>query len=446
MSDMRLRSAWTILMLSILAGLAITLSTTEVSRHLGVVWARPTAAPTAPPPAPTAMPATAASVAATAIPATATVPATATPVPEPWRPQIAFQFYDTQEVDADFLASRVDWLMMRYGAEHLRDEVIAAGYDNILPQYLLLFQIQGPGPYRNSDDECKNHYTPQQNNVMWTSDFCQLVHEHEDWFLHNRDGERLYTREQIWNGRHVTQYYMNPGAEGFRQFWIEQVRLQDEAGWQSLFLDNVAATYAYIGRRADNGNGEGDVAEYSSVDEWQGAVIGMLREIRAGLPGRPIWGNVIEAPPRADAWDRYIPELDGIQEESFATGWLGQSRPSAAAWEAMLGRAERTLAAGKSVVLYGQGEEDDEGRMGFSLASYLLVATPDKRATFRYAHSGDYDQLWWYPQYDQPIGSPLGPRYRDGELWARDFTCARVTVDPRRHEGTIEARSCEMTN
>ncbi len=357
-----------------------------------------------------------------------------------WSPQIAFQYYETAELDAQFLAEHVDWLMMRYGAEALRDKVIAEGYTGVLPQYLQMFQIYGPGPYTNKNQSCKNRYTSLRNNVMWTNDFCERVHPNESWFLHNDDGERLYVKEQNWDGSTIIQYYMNPGSEGFREFWVDQVRKQQDANWNSFFLDNVAATYGYLMVRADNA--DGGVKEYSSDEEWQAAVIGLLQTIRDSFPERELWGNIIEAPKTPDAWDAYRPHLDGIQEESFATYWVDEPPLSVEGWDAMLTRAERTLADGRRVVLYGQGLHNDFARMRFSLASYLLVASPDDRATFRYAFTGDYEYLWWYPQYDINYGIPKGPRFQEGDLWIREFTCARVTVDPARQRGTIEQLSC----
>jgi len=357
-----------------------------------------------------------------------------------WTPKIAFQHYATESLDAKFLAEHIDWLMLRYGAEELRDEVRDLGYTNVLPQYMLLFQIVGPGPLRRSNEDCKDAYTPLQNNVMFTRDFCKQVHPHEDWFLHNGKGERLYTEERLWDGSHAYQYFMNPGSAGFRAFWIAQMRSQGDAGWDSLFLDNVAATYTYIKDRADNGRD--GVAEYDSVEAWQGAVVGMLRAIRAAFPMYQLWGNIVEAAPTDDAWERYRPELDGIQEENFATGWARGDPLPVAAWEAMLVRAERTLAQGKRVVLYGQGEQNDFARMRLSLASYLLVTTPDQRATFRYTHTNSYETIWWYPEYEQDLGSPQGARYQEGDVWMRRFACALVTVDPQQRSGVIKRLPC----
>jgi hypothetical protein len=410
------RSTWLTLLLGVLVGLGLALS---VPAFTGSVGDRtPRQRPAAPSLAPSMAPSLA------------------------WTPQIAFQYYETAGIDAQFLAEHVDWLMLRHGAEGLRDEVRERGYGGPLPQYVLLFQIIGPGPYRNSREGCKDAYTPLQNNVMWTRDFCALAHPHEDWFLHNGKGERLYTKERLWDGSRAYQYLMDPGSAGFRAFWVAQLRRQQDAGWESLFLDNVAASYERITGRADNA--DGTVAEYANAEQWQGAVVGMLRAIRAGFPARPLWGNIIEAPPTAEAWDRYRPELDGIQEEHFAAGWPNEAPLDPAAWLAMIERAERTLLDGKGVVLYTQGEQSDFAHVRFGLASYLLVATPDTRASFRYTHTSSYAQLWWYPEYDLNLGAPRGPRYREGSQWARDFACARVTVDPARRSATIERLPCRQ--
>lgn len=357
-----------------------------------------------------------------------------------WSPQIAFQYYQTTELDAAFVAQHVDWLMLRYGAEKLRDEVQSYGYSNVLPQYLVLFQIAGPGPYTNENQSCRNDYTPTQNNVLWTDDFCEKVHSHESWFLHNGAGERLYTEERNWDGKPIYEYYMNPASEGFRDFWVAQVRRQQHAGWNSFFLDNVAATYSYLETRPDNNDGE--VKEYQSEQDWQNGVLGLLQHIRASFPAHQVWGNIITTPATADAWNRYRGALDGIQEENFATNWANQPPLTAAAWQAMLQRAEQTLAEGKSVVLYGQGDENDFSRMRFSLASYLLVATPDNRATFRYTHTSDYERLRWYPEYELDLGLPQSNRRQEGGLWVRGFACGQVIVDPQRQQGTITLHAC----
>ncbi|HEU5012550.1 MAG TPA: putative glycoside hydrolase [Roseiflexaceae bacterium] len=331
--------------------------------------------------------------------------------------------------------------MMRYGAENRRQEVYAHGYTNVVFQYILTYQIEGPGPFVSKRDTCKNDYTPLRNNVMWTDNFCQKVHPHESWFLHNSKGERLYTKEKNWDGTDIYSYYMNPASEGFRTFWIAQIKLQHDAGWQAFFLDNVGLSYKYLATGPSNQ--DGSVKEYTSDEAWSRALTSFLDAIHAAFPQHPIWGNMVEGVFEPGAWNPFIDHLDGFQEENFATNWASQPPLTSSQWSAMMDRTEQALARGKSVVLYGQGDRNDLARMRFSLASYLLIATVDSRATFRYTHTGSYPELWWYPEYDLNLGMPLGKRYREGSRWVRNFQCARVSVDPVQHTGRIEPHACK---
>jgi hypothetical protein len=371
-------------------------------------------------------------------------------VPEPtvvhtevreWRPSIALQYYKNNKASAEFLAENVGWLTMQYGMEELRQEVRDKGYRKPVLQYMLTFQIRGPGPYKNENDECENDYTPVPDNPMWTDDFCELVHSHESWFLHNGDGERIYNKEKNWDGTDLYEYYMNPASEGYRDFWVSQMKRQQAAGWQGFSLDNVPLSLEYLETRGDNQDGV--VREFSSSKEFRAAVVGLLDTIRENFPGYPIWGNMIKGGYDADEWDDYLDHLDGFHEEHFATDWTNTEPPSAKEWDGMLKRAEKALQSGKGVALFSQGEQDDQQRFMFSLASFLLIADEDGRASFRYTHTADYKELWWYPEYDTNLGLPKGKRYKQGKLWQRDFQCARVTVDPQARTGSIQLRPCQ---
>ncbi len=98
--------------------------------------------------------------------------------------------------------------------------------------------------------------------------------------------------------------------------------------------------------------------------------------------------------------------------------------------------AARAQAMGKWVILVAQGEQQDLTRQQFAFASYLLVN--EGKATFRYTHQTVYDEIWFYANYGIDLGSPLGPRYQDGEFWRRDFANGYVLVNPQDHSSRIE--------
>jgi hypothetical protein len=72
-------------------------------------------------------------------------------------------------------------------------------------------------------------------------------------------------------------------------------------------------------------------------------------------------------------------------------------------------------------------------------SSYLLIS--NEKAAFRYSNSSIYREVWLYSNYRADLGTPLGPRYRNGSVWKRDFTKGSVTVDPVNHTATISTSS-----
>ena len=123
--------------------------------------------------------------------------------------------------------------------------------------------------------------------------------------------------------------------------------------------------------------------------------------------------------------------------EGWAIDWPNGYRP-VAIWEKQMTLAEQTQEMGKSIVLISQGTKDDTTLQRFAFASYLLINRG--HAFFRYANSNYYRDVWLYDNYDYDLGGPLGPRYRDGNAWKRDFTNGNVIVNPETHEVEINIK------
>ena len=109
-------------------------------------------------------------------------------------------------------------------------------------------------------------------------------------------------------------------------------------------------------------------------------------------------------------------------------------------WHGQLERASRWLAAGKGLVMVGQGAKDDRDRLLFTLSSYLLVAEGEQ-AFYRYTRFDSYyNSVWLYPEYDdaRQLGTPTGPREEEVPgVWRREFTNGTVEVDLNVREGRI---------
>ena len=124
--------------------------------------------------------------------------------------------------------------------------------------------------------------------------------------------------------------------------------------------------------------------------------------------------------------------------EDFAVGWQSGAFMSPERWLDQLESIEASQQAGKWVTLVSQGNQNDQERQTFALASYLLVA--DGLASFRYTNSrGNYNEFWWYDNYQSAknLGSPIDSRTFKNGQWERTFEHGRVSVDPISHQGKV---------
>jgi len=317
-----------------------------------------------------------------------------------------------------------------------RKKLRGAGYKGPIYTYILANTVEGPGPYKDASEDCAPGYKPYDNNMAWeTDDFCLYIHPNESWFLHNGKGERLFN-DYFGNGR--LGYLMDPANTGWQEFSysrLEQVR--DEWGYDGLWLDNLDLDLDRPAASEDNSDGR--VQEYETDAAWREGVKGWLAGLRARLGNWPVWANLVAKDLDADSWDPYLPYLDGAMDESFAVRWVDDRR-KAEEWASQIERAERWLAAGKGLVLVGQGPKDEESRMRFTLASYMLVARGDN-SFFRYSRFDSfYFQLWLYSEYDtaRALGAPTGPREEISPgVWRREFEYGYVEVDLAEQTGRL---------
>lgn len=337
------------------------------------------------------------------------------------------------------LAARAKTLIFTHGDESYLDRMRDYGFGGPATQYLMANEASGPPDLVNSSSLCDGYLFYPNNVAGLTGDFCIALHPDEGNFLHNSKGQRLYST-QSWTdetGRHtVCLYLMNPAAPGWQAYLASHLPiLFANSPYGGVFLDNVDLAPTR-GQRLET-NSDGAVEEYASIAAYQASVQGYLAGIRAALPvGMQAWANMTEGQPTVDNWNAYLPYLDGVMDESFASGWHGINDPTS--WLAQVQRMEAVLRRGKTFVGVVQGSQGDSHLRLFGFASYLLAAGDN--AYFRYADDEHYYDAWWYTEYDTRLGAPLGARYETSNgVWQRDFACGQVTVDAAARVGTITA-------
>lgn len=332
--------------------------------------------------------------------------------------QRAWFYRPPDGADANLLRKYFDVFILSEQDRSLFTDLQSDGTASPALLYLSFDSIHDPG-------SCTAQ--PYHNQVAnRPGDFCMIAQDHPDWFL--RDANNNLIPEDVGGERFVL---MDPRNKGWQAFWLARAEEALEQGnWDGVFLDNVEAS---LGKRQKVGPLP---AAFPNDVAYQGATAEFLTFLYDSYfkpQQRPLLANIIELRDSA-VWYRYLQHLDGAMEERFAVGWR-MSYLSLPEWNEEIQRSETTQAMGKELVLVSQGPRSDNLRQQFAFASYLLIAAG--RASFRYASDTAYDQVWLYPNYDLDPGTPLGPRYRQGQTWKRDFQHLSVTVDPTAHVATL---------
>ncbi len=342
---------------------------------------------------------------------------TNTPVPDlRGTIRLAWFYKPPDSTEMELVAKKADFYILTHKDEQAVSQLKSMGVTAPFAQYLLFMVINDPG-------SCDGQ--PTGNQVAYKpGDFCEISKSHPDWFLLDASGNRIATGDN--------SYYMDPGNQGFRSFWLERAReLQETNGWDSIFLDNVEASRSKL---IDQNI---DLAKYPDDQSFQQAVAGFLSYLRSSYfqpHNKPMYGNIVSVADDESVWESYLPYLDGVMIESFASDWSG-GFPYPPDWQVQMNQAEKALAQGKTLILVGQGKQQNLKLETFTVASYLLITNGN--AFFRYTNSDSYRDLWLYDNYNLDLGQPTGARYKYQGGWRRDFTKGYVVVKPQNKESEI---------
>lgn len=328
--------------------------------------------------------------------------------------QLAWFYKPPEDFLLPTVAENFHIFILTHKDEAYRDTLKSLGVKSPILLYLQLVEIKDPG-------SCTE--VPQGNQVAYqVGDFCQISEHHPDWFLRDQNGNRIVTNKSV---------YMDPGNAEYRAFWLQRAKeLQEQYHWDGFFIDNLEASLSKLGSKGVV------IPKYPDDASYQAATEGFLKYLRDNYfqPRKlPVLANIVSVRDR-QVWLRYLQYLDGAMIESFAVDW-SQDYRSPLNWEGQMTAVEEALSQGKNLILVAQAAQSDPDRQQFALASYLLVA--NENAVFRYEDADSYREVSLYENYFLDLGQPLGPRYRDGSSWRRDFSNGYVRVDPEAHSAEI---------
>jgi hypothetical protein len=225
-----------------------------------------------------------------------------------------------------------------------------------------------------------------------------------------------------------------------------------------LFLDgNIKALTSYLARQLPQGKKEAVAAGY-----WD-----MIERTRKGIPPQDLLiANMIRASYFPDAGLRYMKSFDGSYIEGFdvVVGQMTEAELVAKGIAAVqqaardgkiiamtLGLGDSAADATKIDDTRGRVDKPEamEERVNYLISLFLVCAERYSYLSIHDGYSADVrrgecqSKVWLkrFPQYDKPLGPPLGPATREGFVYTRRFEHVDVMVDLETKKARLDWRN-----
>ncbi|HXI04203.1 MAG TPA: putative glycoside hydrolase, partial [Candidatus Saccharimonadales bacterium] len=262
--------------------------------------------------------------------------------------------------------------------------------------------------------------------------------EHEDWFLHDADGERIRVRVKHYSGP-MSRYGMNVAKAGWQEYLGRRAAELLGMGYDGVQLDNVETDCSYKLRNV--GRWISALPVEMTPEIWYRAEAEMLARIRkmateAGYADREIIFNHIRAGEPQRSLE-YLAQVDGANSEN----WLSMKADPRGTWgwAGRMNLARQAAAGGKRINLLAQAALFSPEEALFTFSSYLLASGGDKTA-FWYGKAYRAEEMRWFWFYDVDLGAASGPMHPEGNdgVFRRDFDKGAVLVNPETEPRTVD--------
>lgn len=271
---------------------------------------------------------------------------------------------------------------------------------------------------RNEIVAANDVYPAMQQMFRWVEG------NHPNWFLRDAEGNLTYAAHPYLESEYYREFwpyldmfvFMDP-TTGWRDYYAAQSGAQVGDLYDGLYSD-VAMTYEEV-RETVN---EPDWAHDPGEDGWNRAMIDMLSAAHdaVGRDRFTMHNNGYNTWLAAGAYDGRLLEW-WVQ--------LDLERPVGGnIWRLYLDSAQETVEMGKPLCVAQYGTTAQHRLYG--LASFLLIAGDESYYFFDEGGVDTGSYLAWYPEYEAPIGQPLGRYYVSSGVYRRDFETATVLVNP----------------
>lgn len=262
--------------------------------------------------------------------------------------------------------------------------------------------------------------------------------KHPEWWLRTQDGELDLKK------RRLMRYDLSNAK--FRGWWTDvAAEAVIEGSCDGVFMDAFPQVKSQANR-----NLWGD-AKYDAIQQGLVDIVGETR--RKIGDDKLIVYNGIRSTPRWSLGFDYLEHADAAMIEHF--GYFQSSSKEMMLKDIL--EMERAGKAGKIVVMKGwagftfvdpeamkktleEKRKIARENLTFPLACFLAGAQENCYFIYNWGYRIDNGCLEWYPEFDRPLGEPLGEMVRDGWRLSREYKHASVRVDLESHEAEIRWR------
>jgi len=304
--------------------------------------------------------------------------------------------------DREFVSSHFNLVVTTWDARGSIDDVKASNPNIVVLMYR---DIMGISP------EDKDWY---------------LVDPHEDWFLHDINGNRIQNKQYGW-------YALDVGNSGWRTYYANWVKnkISTSTVFDGVFADDVLSTFWYDLWTVPESSIPLEIGE-----RWYNDMAGMVQYVKSTIENKLLILNT-------DEWiGEYLQYSDGIMLEGFVhkSNWeLDYFGPrsfdplSHVDILSNLGRTGKYFLAHSGAAIPDNPTQLDLDRAHnmavYCFSSFLLGIEGDK-TTFGFNRINSKDNSrGYYPEFDVALGSPTGKYYLLGKVYSRDFAKGKVLVN-----------------
>lgn len=311
-----------------------------------------------------------------------------------------------------FAANNFDLLDLEYGGSWFYPQSLLQSIKSQNPSIRILGYQLMTGEYTYSDD--------------WS-----IVNSHEDWFVHDINGNRVRDTGAGW-------YLMDVGSTGWRQHWVANVnsKLATYPQYDGVFLDNAFNNIpTWITYNVPYSSFKSD-----TLANWHTNGIGFLQYAKMYVAS----GKILVI--NSDSWTSldYVNAVDGMMVEGFAHATWEDPSSHTSFSRQMLDIMSQASATGK-ITWYTSGTTIPSGTSAatvnaivkFSFAAALLSTNgPNTYFGFNDWTSPDGSR-GYYPIMDTAIGQAINAYYSSQNVLMRDFTGGKTLLNPSGSSYTI---------